>query len=152
MFGKILMATDGSHFALHAAEYGADIAKRYDAEVTLLYVAEMPPIIGIPPSDERIEQTRQELSAHGKEALLRTHRIFEDAGVQPIDELEFGSAVPAILERARGGDYELLVIGSRGAGTGAIEQILIGSVAEGILHGAPCPVLMVRFNSSPRKR
>ena len=144
MFQRILMPTDGSGYALQAAGYGADIARRYNAKVTLLYVAEFPPVIGIPPSEERVEQTRQELSHHGKEALRKTRRIFENSGVIPDDELVFGSAVPDILRYSREGGYDLMVIGSRGAGTEAIEEILIGSVAEGILHGASCPVLMIR--------
>jgi len=144
MFEDILMPTDGSSYALQAAEYGADIAKRYNSNVTALYVAEPPPIIGIAPGEERQTQIRQELSGQGREALRRTREVFEKAGVHPREELTFGSAVPNILQHAREGNYDLIVIGSRGAGTGAIEQILIGSVAEGILHGAPCPVLMVR--------
>ena len=144
MFRKILMPSDGSRYALRAAEFAADIARKYDADVTLLYVAELPPVIGIPPSEERQAEMRQELSAHGKEALRKTREVFTKAGVEPDDELVFGSAVPEILGYAREGNYDLLVMGSRGAGSTAVDQILIGSVAEGIVHGAPCPVLMVR--------
>ena len=144
MFNRILMPSDGSVYALQAAEFGADIAHKYGAEVTILYVAELPPFIGIRPSEEKLDQTRQELSTQGKEALRRTHEVCKNKQVIPYEELVFGSAVPSILRYAKEGLFDLLVIGSRGAGTGAIEEILIGSVAEGILHGAPCPVLMIR--------
>jgi len=144
MFEKILMPSDGSSFALHAARYGADLAKKYGSQVTLLYVAEVPPTIGMTESEAGCEQARQDLAAYGKDALTKTRAIFEEAGVHPEEELVVGSAVPTILRHARDGGYDLLVIGSRGAGTTAIDQILIGSVAEGILHGAPCPVLMIR--------
>ncbi len=144
MFHKILMPSDGSSYALDAAEYAADIAKKYGAEVDLLYVVEVPPALGVPPGEDTQTRLRQELSAHGREALSKTREVFAKVGIQPSEELAFGSAVPDILRSARDGGHDLLVIGSRGAGSGAIEQILIGSVAEGILHGAPCPVLMVR--------
>jgi len=144
MFKNILMPSDGSGYALRAAEYAADIAKKYGAEVTTLYVVELPPVIGILPSEERQGQMRQDLSRQGREALAKTREVFEKIGVHPREELMFGSAVPSILQYARDENCDLLVIGSRGAGTGAIDQILIGSVAEGILHGASCPVLMVR--------
>lgn len=144
MFHKILMPSDGSSYALDAAEYAADIANKYSAEVHLLYVAELPPVLGLPPDEETQARLRQELSACGRAALDSTREVFAKAGIEPREELVFGSAVPDILRSARDGGHDLLVIGSRGAGSGAIEQILIGSVAEGILHGAPCPVLMVR--------
>lgn len=144
MFEHILMPTDGSSHALRAAEYAADIARRYNAKVMVLFVAELPPVIGIAPGEERQTEIRRELTRQGGEALRRTREVFEKLNVRPREELAFGSAVPSIIQYAKEGSYDLIVIGSRGAGTGAIEQILIGSVAEGILHGAPCPVLMVR--------
>jgi nucleotide-binding universal stress UspA family protein len=144
MFRRILMPSDGSSYALHAAEYAADIAEKYKAKVTLLYVVELPPVLGLGGRDELQERMRQDLSRRGQEALDRTRQAFEKLGVQPDEELLFGSAVVSIIRHARDGEYDLMVIGSRGAGTAAVEQILIGSVAEGILHGAPCPVLIVR--------
>jgi nucleotide-binding universal stress UspA family protein len=38
-------------------------------------------------------------------------------------------------------DVELIVMGSRRAGT--TNRLLFGSVAERVLRGAPCPVLVV---------
>ncbi|HUV04254.1 MAG TPA: universal stress protein [Armatimonadota bacterium] len=144
MFESILLPTDGSACSLRAAEYCADIAKKYGSNVTVLYVAELPPVIGPPPSEEKQMDMRLELSRHGRAALEAAREVLEMVDIDPREELVFGSAVPDILQYAREGSYGLIVIGSRGAGTGAIGQILIGSVAEGILHGAPCPVLMVR--------
>lgn len=144
MFNRILQPTDGSPHALRAAEYAADIARRYSSYVTILYVAEMPPVVGIPPSDDRLKELRAELTTSGREALRKTKDIFESANVEAHEELVFGSAVPDILRHAGDGDYDLIVIGSRGAGSGPISQILIGSVAEGILHSAGCTVLLVR--------
>lgn len=148
MFTKILMPSDGSDYALRAAEYGADIAKKYEAEVTLLYVAEMLPVLGMQSDQETHNKMRVDLQEHGTEALRKTAEVFERAGVHPHQELLFGSAVPIIIQYAREGAFDLLVMGSRGAGSTAIDQILIGSVAEGILHGAPCPILMVRPRQS----
>lgn len=145
MFKKILMPTDGSDFALEAAEYCGDVAKRYNAEITILYVAEIPPMLGGPMREEN-EHTgiRQDLSMHARDAVKRTREVIEKSYNLFSEEVVFGSAVPSIIGYAQDGNFDLIVIGSRGSGTDAIEQILIGSVAEGILHGAPCPVLMIR--------
>jgi nucleotide-binding universal stress UspA family protein len=144
MFEKILMPSDGSTHAIKAAGYCADMARRYNASVTLLYVVEIPPMIGMSANDEVQHQMQTELAKRGRRALDATRKVFVDSGVNAEEELAFGSAVPYILNYAEQFSFGLIVIGSRGSGTGAIEQILIGSVAEGVLHGSPCPVLMIR--------
>ncbi len=149
MFQKILVPSDGSDYALDAAGFGADLAYKYGAHVTLLYVVELPPTIGLPPSKDHLDDMRYDLVTQGRDALARTRKAFDSAGVNTDEEIGIGSAVPYILRFAHDGAYELIVIGSRGAGTDAIEQILIGSVAEGILHSAPCPVLMIRSHQKP---
>lgn len=144
VFNKILIPSDGSDYALHAVSYGVDIAKRYQSQVDIVYVVVMPPSIGTRLSSDNHEHIHKELVLQGEEALEKTREMFDDAGLQVNTQIIIGSAVPSILNLARDGRYDLIVIGSRGAGTAAIDQILIGSVAEGILHGAPCPVLMIR--------
>ena len=39
-------------------------------------------------------------------------------------------------------DPHLLVVGARG--TSGVRQLLLGSVAEGVLNRSPCPVLLAR--------
>jgi nucleotide-binding universal stress UspA family protein len=63
------------------------------------------------------------------------------------------SAYPAdaMVELARSEGYQLLVVATHGRG--AVARALIGSVTLGLLHAAPCPVLVVprpRRGSPPR--
>lgn len=53
-----------------------------------------------------------------------------------------GSDNAKIIEAARSGDVDLVVIGARGAGT--IRRLLLGSVSERVLHRVACPVLVVK--------
>ena len=46
-----------------------------------------------------------------------------------------------LLAEARRRDVELIVLGSRGAGTA--QRLFLGSVAEAVLRDSPCPVLVV---------
>ena len=52
-----------------------------------------------------------------------------------------GSTVEAILKQADKLKAQMIVMGSHGRG--AIYKMLVGSVSEGVLHGAKCPVLVV---------
>ena len=55
---------------------------------------------------------------------------------------EPGDPATAIVEFAKGGAYDLVVMGTHGR-TG-ISHALLGSVAEKVVRRAPCPVLTVR--------
>ena len=58
-----------------------------------------------------------------------------------------GTAVPQIVEFADREDVDLIVMGTHGR-TG-LSRMLMGSIAEGVLRKASCPVLTVK---SPMKR
>ncbi|HEX2728464.1 MAG TPA: universal stress protein, partial [Rubrobacteraceae bacterium] len=51
-------------------------------------------------------------------------------------------AIDAILDLCEEISPDLLVMGSRGLGT--LRRVLVGSVSEGVVHHAPCTVLVVR--------
>jgi nucleotide-binding universal stress UspA family protein len=53
-----------------------------------------------------------------------------------------GFAVEEICRRASEYDAQLIVVGSHG--WGAARRLLSGSVSTGLVHSAPCPVLVVR--------
>jgi nucleotide-binding universal stress UspA family protein len=58
-----------------------------------------------------------------------------------------GRAGPALLEHAAGGDYDLLVIGTRGAGA---SKALLGSTAVDIAESAKLPVLLMGSDGAGR--
>lgn len=58
------------------------------------------------------------------------------------------SAAPALLDYAHERDIDLIVMGTHGRR--GVRRMLMGSVAEEVVRGAPCPVLTVQPSEQPR--
>jgi len=63
------------------------------------------------------------------------------AGLDATALLVHGATVEAILKEASDLDVDMIVVGTHGRG--AMYQLLVGSVSEGILHKSPYPVLVI---------
>lgn len=146
MFKRILVCSDGSDAALHAAKVAAKIAGRCRADVTLLSVfypaALMTPFANAPeaaPSMEVVMEWGEEMHTSIQE---KTGAVLREAGVsyQPCREL--GPPVDVIINAAQNQKADLIVLGSRGMTEW--KALLMGSVSDGVLHRAPCAVLIVR--------
>ncbi|MGH7919006.1 MAG: universal stress protein [Candidatus Dormibacteraceae bacterium] len=74
-----------------------------------------------------------------EEALKTLH----DGGVEAKGVLREGggSTAKELLRVAQENDADVIVVGDRGA---HLTDLLLGGVAHRIVHGAPCPVLLIR--------
>jgi len=59
-------------------------------------------------------------------------------GVQAETLLKEGHTVQEILKAARDSEFDLIVMGARGISK--IRGMLLGSVSDGVIRNAPCPV------------
>jgi nucleotide-binding universal stress UspA family protein len=89
------------------------------------------------------DEFREELSADAHAALERLRTQLEDeagvhAEVRLVEARSAARGLHAALEDEGAG---LAVVGS--TSRGAIEQTVVGSTAERVIHGAPCPVAVV---------
>lgn len=146
MFSKILVASDGSRCALHAVEAAAEIAKRFGSTVVALSVDDPAtstiPYIGPPEAAYVSELSVANAQDELKNALKKTAALLTRAGVKFAARSETGHPVDVIVRVAGEEHADLLVLGSRGMG--GFERLLLGSVSDGVLHHAHCPVLIVR--------
>jgi nucleotide-binding universal stress UspA family protein len=56
-------------------------------------------------------------------------------------KLEFGVPSDVIVEVAERGNYDLILLGSRGLGT--VKRFLLGSVSDDVCDKAKCSVLII---------
>jgi universal stress protein A len=98
-----------------------------------------PPISGV----SLVEVVRR----NAEEALAQFVGEASKAGVRiRAARADRGSPAHAIVDAAKLGNYDLIVLGTHGR-TG-LSHMLIGSVAERVVRHAPCPVLSVRARSA----
>lgn len=138
-YHKILVPVDGSEHSGRAVLHALDLARPQGAQITLMHCYDhIPLLIG--------GQARVELSSELRtesEALCQPFaQTLRQAGLDPVLLLCEGHPEKAIVEEARTGGYDLIVMGSRGLSD--LEGMLLGSVAHRVLALAPCPVLVTR--------
>ncbi len=140
---KILVPVDFSTHAQGAQVWAVELARRYDAGLTLLHVYQ-PISYALPegyvlPSANLLADLEVSLGA----ALDDAKRQLESSPGLRIDtSLVQGVPFAEIVRFAREGGYDLIVLSTHGR-TG-IRHALLGSVAEKVVRKAPCPVLTVR--------
>jgi nucleotide-binding universal stress UspA family protein len=132
--GKVLVAYDGSDDARLALEYAA--AKFGDDDITVVSVVPVPYSGrggGIDPTSN-VEDHRT--------ALDEAADLLADRGVKATTVESVGHPANAIIEMAEKGEFDLVIVGSRGLG--AVSRFLTGSVSGRVVAHAPCSVLVVR--------
>lgn len=137
---RVLLATDGSPEAARAHQVALFVARTCRADLDILTVLEAPP--GMDP-DYQVNQLY--FDQLRKEAGQVADRVVREAGGYGIEtRVSIVSGIPAreINETARLRRSDLIVMGTRGR-TG-LAHVLLGSTAEGVVRGAPCPVLTAR--------
>ena len=145
-FRKILCPVDFSDASREALKTAARLAADSAAELTLLYVWEMP----IRVSDVNLMQS--DLMEHERKqaeaALARWKAEVESPGAKAL-AVKVLAGVPwkvIVDEIASDPSYDLLVMGTHGR-TGIL-RMLLGSVAERVARHADCPVLLVRSRAA----
>lgn len=141
----ILLATDGSPSAGDAQQQAFDLARLSGAPLLVVSVSH-PTLPAIGYSAYGYSEVISELGRVEHErldALLAT--VTEAAATEGIDcttvEAD-GTIVEEICRIAAERHAQLVVVGSHG--WGAARRLLSGSVSTGLVHSAPCPVLVVR--------
>ena len=139
---RILLATDGSEDARLAGRAAADLAARTRADLHVAH-AWRHHITGLGyPSVAWTDYSYLD-EREARRVLASEVDAIEASGVTVAEpHLLQGPPIDAILDLCDELRPGLLVLGSRGLGL--IGRILLGSVSEGIIHHARCPVLVIR--------
>jgi len=129
---KILYPTDFSSFSTPAYFHAVALAENHNASLTVLYVLTPTELADEPPNRsfwrDQLEQVRP-----SNDAIPVHHVLLE------------GEPAVAIVRYATDARMDLIVMGTHGRDASEHPNILMGSVAEQVLRGAPCSVLVVKM-------
>ena len=136
---KILAAVDGSLASIHAAKKALELAQATQAEVTLIHVQPPSVLPGDAPLAPMVDLREAEL-ARGAAVLKDVAGTLENAKVKSLNLL--GAPAETIADTAMDDGYDLVVVGNKGRG--AVSRVLLGSVADRLVHICKRPVMVVR--------
>lgn len=141
---KILVPTDFSDQAENALKVAAQLAKKYDAEIFLLHMLELPL--------ELIDPTNGDQTQNLPESIFfmkLAHQRFDDVlsrpyleGLKVHETVHFHEAFEGIMQVSKEHDCDIIIMGSHGAS--GFKEMFIGSNTEKVVRTSEIPVLVIK--------
>ena len=145
---RILVATDGSEFSKHALEECCRLfGDVKDKEIKIISVYEDAYALATEPfavypgyCQEVIDASRNEARGFTANAVSLLRKKLDDVEQRISAEVLNGIPEQEIVEKAKEWRADVIVVGSHGRG---FLGRMLGSVSDGVVHHAPCSVLVV---------
>lgn len=138
----IVAGVDGSEQSNRAAGVAAGLARIRGATLVIVTVVRPPEgwwgIVGSPPTAEALGDS---LSDAQRDVLDATVAALDLEGVDYRTREEIGDAAVQLVAVCEELDADLLVVGRRGSGL--LRRMVVGSVANHLIHESTSPVLVV---------
>jgi len=140
---KILVPIDGSECAVRALKDAIGLAKdsSSDAEIYLLNV-QVPIVSGHAKMFLSKETIDNYYKAESDDALATALDTAKASGVTFHAEMRTGSYGETIANYAKEKQCDRIVMGTRGLG--AVGGLVLGSVAQKVIHLSPLPITLVK--------
>jgi len=138
----ILAAVDFSSGSKHVVAQAAELAQALRGRVVILHVLPLQPykpdlgLLGDPPAD-----WRRTIEKNANHRLTALQQGCERKSVASRIVCMTGAPTGLILSHAKKSAANFIVMGSHGHT--AFYDLIIGSVASGVIKRAPCPVVLV---------
>ena len=145
---KILCPIDWSEPSYAALDRAGELAARFGAELCVLHVVPFSPpfpadLMVIVPHAVETDRERMEAAARQLDEVMARHPQLH-VKMRPIVKMGYTANEIACLAREENADLIMLATHGRSG----LTHLMLGSVAEKVLHLSPCPVLTVRPDES----
>jgi nucleotide-binding universal stress UspA family protein len=149
---RILLATDGSKEAELAALRAVELAQSTDSELHVVHVGVVPKFLeSYPGTLGYYGKLYEQIEEQSRELLRKVSwRVKVVGGTVAGAHLRMGAVDLEIVDLAKELGADLIVMGCRGHR--GIRRAIEGSISDGVIRHAPCPVLVVRPERTRRPR
>lgn len=138
----VLAAIDFSPHGDTVVARAAELARALGADLTLLHVAAPDPdFVGFEVGPQTVRESRAQTLELERRELHRIAEELREAGLPTRAFLFAGPTAEKIVEEAEQRNVDLIVVGTHGRT--ALASAFVGSVSRGVIHDAPCPVVVV---------
>lgn len=138
----ILVPTDFSDAANAARAYAMVLAEAFGATLHILHVVPDPHAMGWGADAVFLSELMERNERSARAEIEATLTAEERARFRAVLAVATGVPVNHIIEYARDHEIDLIVMGTHGRST--LERMWIGSVTQGVLRRATCPVVSVQ--------
>lgn len=135
---KILFAADFSEHGAAALRFATSLARDTGASLVIVHVVEPPP----QPADRGFGGYIVETENEAESQQLLNKIVPTDPTVSCSHQLLHGSPAAEIVKCAETEGVDMIIIGSHGRR--GLMRMLLGSVAEGVVRKATCPVITIK--------
>ena len=139
---KILIAVDGSPISRRAVQFAARLAHQLAEPPSIVAFYADIPLLQSVAVKIGAEETRRLHDENGRAALRDARAALKRARLPFAEVMVVGDPAEAIVREAKRGRYDLVVMGTHGRG--ALEGLLLGSVARKVIAQSTVPVTVVR--------
>ncbi len=143
MYKHILTPLDGSPFAESVLPYVVDLARGSSARVTLLMVVPQTPFVYAAENLSMLDELRELDIQAARRYLAGVVKRLADQGLTNVDtHIDHGRPADSICANADGLGCDLIAMTTHGRS--GFSRMLLGSVADRVLHIASQPVFLAR--------
>ncbi len=143
MIKNILVPVDGSKYSVKAFNFALEIAKKYDAKISVLACLEKENISAWCINKKAHLQIIKDAEKFAMDFISKLEKTAKDEDIPlSVHVIETKSISKQIINFATSKKIDLIVMGSHGR-TG-FNQFVLGSVSNAVCHSAKCPVLIVK--------
>jgi nucleotide-binding universal stress UspA family protein len=139
---RIVCPIDFSAASTAAERHAVTLAKMFGAELVLLHVATEAPLYREALGTPEVRKVFESQRAWVTDTFTERAVALAAEGVSARGLVKTGVPWREIVQAAADEHADMIVMGTQGR-TG-LDRLLLGSVAERVVRGAPCPVLTVR--------
>jgi nucleotide-binding universal stress UspA family protein len=143
IFKNILVPYDGSTYANRAFNTAIEIAKQHNSNLKVVACLDIADL-GILRIDRRIHRDIMKMAEKQTKELFSKLDDTAKKNSIPIDSkiIESSNPVKSLTSFAKSKNIDLIVIGS--SGRGKFDKVLLGSVSNGVMQKAKCPVMIIK--------